>query len=94
MGAKKNCAEEIRADMEALNYDVLYHNVSELVKTTAAAVGNSLSTWEDRKVIKPAEISSQHLPETGEEADAADIRYGKDLLCGSDRGADRHDVYG
>lgn len=52
MGAKKNCAEEIRADMEALNYDVLYHNVSELVKTTAAAVGNSLSTWEDRKVIR------------------------------------------
>lgn len=57
MGAKKNCAEEIRADMEALNYDVLYHNVSELVKTTAAAVGNSLSTWEDRKVI--SSISSR-----------------------------------
>lgn len=57
MGTKKNCVEEIRADMEAMNYDVLYHNVSELVKTTAAAVGNSLSTWEDRQVI--SSISSR-----------------------------------
>ena len=32
MGAKKNCAEEIRADMEALNYDAVSYTHLDVYK--------------------------------------------------------------
>jgi len=48
----------------------------------------------DQFNLKPVENTSQYLSEAGEETDATDIRYGKDMLCGFDRGADCYDVYG
>lgn len=57
MGVSNKNIEAVRAEMERLNYEVLYHNVSDFVKITATAVGKSLSAWEDRKVI--SSISSR-----------------------------------
>lgn len=57
MGTKKNYAEQVRKEMEQANYEILYYNVSDLVKMSAAAVGKSLSAYEDRKVI--SSISSR-----------------------------------
>lgn len=57
MGTNSKNIEEIRNEMERINYELLYHNVSDFVKTTATSVGKSLSALEDRKVI--SSISSR-----------------------------------
>lgn len=57
MGVNSKNVDGIRKEMERLNYELLYHNVSNFVMTTATAVGKSLSAFEDRKVI--SSISSR-----------------------------------